>query len=78
MPLCEYYRDGNDHDSIQYTIDEAGKAAGRLFKEVLLDDLRTFETREDYTQGRIAGQVCRAATLYRENKCVQRCADAGG
>lgn len=51
MLLYEYYRDGrNDHNSIQYAIDEAGKAAGRLLKELLLEDSRTFETREGFTR----------------------------
>jgi len=51
MPLYEYYRDGNDDaDSVQYAIDEAGKAAGRLLKEVLQKDKRTFETRDGFTK----------------------------
>lgn len=51
MPLYEYYRDGRDDAaSVQYAIEEAGKAAGRLLKEVLVIDKRTFDTRDGFTR----------------------------
>lgn len=51
MALFEYYRDGReDAESIQYAIEEAGKAAGRLLKEILIKDKRTFDTCKRYTR----------------------------
>ena len=49
MPLYTYYLNGdnNNHD---YAVEEAGKAAGGLLKEVLIKDKRTFETEEGYTR----------------------------
>ena len=49
LALFEHYRAGReDQDSIQYAIEEAGKATGRLLKEVLINDKRTFETQSGY------------------------------
>lgn len=48
LPLYTYYLDGND-DNHDYAVVEAGKAAGRLLKEVLINDKRTFETEKGYT-----------------------------
>lgn len=51
LALFEHYRAGReDQDSIQYAIEEAGKAAGRLLKEVLINDKRTFETQSGYAR----------------------------
>ena len=49
MPLYTYYLNGdnNNHD---YAVEEAGKAAGRLLKEVLIRDKRIFATEEGYTR----------------------------
>ena len=49
MPLYTYYLNGNE-DNHDYAVEEAGKAAGRLLKEVLINDKRTFETEEGYTR----------------------------
>ena len=49
MPLYTYYLNG-DEDNHDYAVEEAGKAAGRLFKEELINDKRTFETEEGYTR----------------------------
>lgn len=51
-PLCrlyEYYLAGDDTMN-EYAIEEAGKAAGRLLKKVLIEDKRIFKTREGYTR----------------------------
>lgn len=51
IDLYEFYLGGRtDAASNQYAIEEAGKAAGRLLKGVLVDDKRTFETREGFTR----------------------------
>ena len=51
IDLFEYYLDGrNDDASIRYAVEEAGKAAGRLLKGILIEDKRTFETREGFTR----------------------------
>ena len=47
--LYDYYLDG-DEDNNDYAVEEAGKAAGRLLKSVIVDDMRIFETREGYTR----------------------------
>lgn len=47
--LYEYYLGGDDHNNA-YAIEEAGKAAGRLLKKVLVEDRRQFNTREGYTR----------------------------
>ncbi len=48
MPLFEhFYQENADSD---YAITEAGKAVGRLLLGVLIDDRRTFETRDGYTR----------------------------
>ena len=49
MPLYTYYLNG-DEDNHDYAVEEAGKAAGRLLKEVLMHDKRTFTTQEGYTR----------------------------
>lgn len=49
MDLFMYYR-GGDEVYNQYAVEEAGKAAGRLLKDVLVNDKRTFETREGYAR----------------------------
>lgn len=49
MPLYDYYLNGNE-DNHDYAVEEAGKAAGRLLKEVLINGKRTFETEEGYTR----------------------------
>ena len=49
LPLYNYYLDGNN-DNHDYAVEEAGKVAGRLLKEVLINDKRTFETKEGYTR----------------------------
>ena len=49
MPLYTYYLNGNE-DNHDYAVEEAGKAAGRLLKEVLINDKRTFATEEGYTR----------------------------
>lgn len=49
MQLYSYYLNG-DEDNRDYAVDEAGKAAGRLLKEVLINDKRTFETEDGYTR----------------------------
>ena len=49
MPLYDYYLKGNE-DNHDYAVEEAGKAAGRLLKEVLINDKRTFETEGGYTR----------------------------
>lgn len=47
MALYEYYKKINP-DNYAKAQDEAGKAAGWLLKQVLLEDRRTFETRKGY------------------------------
>lgn len=47
--LYEYYLAG-DNSMNEYAIEEAGKAAGRLLKKVLIEDKRIFNTREGYTR----------------------------
>ena len=49
MPLYTYYLNG-DEDNHDYAVEEAGKAAGRLLKEVLIHDKRTFATEKGYTR----------------------------
>lgn len=50
MDLYTYYK-GNDDNNIEYAVEEAGKAAGRLLKQALEEDSkRTYETREGYTR----------------------------
>lgn len=49
IPLYDYYLNG-DEDNHDYAVEEAGKVAGRLLKEVLINDKRTFETKEGYTR----------------------------
>ena len=49
IPLYDYYLNGNE-DNHDYAVEEAGKAAGRLLKEVLINDKQTFETEEGYTR----------------------------
>ena len=44
-----YYLNGNE-DNHDYAVEEAGKAAGRLLKEVLINDKRTFKTEEGNTR----------------------------
>ena len=48
MQLYTYYLNGNEENH-DYAVEEAGKAAGRLLKEVLMHDKRTFATKEGYT-----------------------------
>ena len=49
MQLYTYFLNG-DEDNHNYAVEEAGKAAGRLLKEVLINDKRTFETEDGYTR----------------------------
>ena len=49
IQLYDYYLEG-DEENHDYAVEEAGKAAGRLLKEVLINDKRTFETEEGYTR----------------------------
>lgn len=49
MALYEYYLDGID-DNHDYAVEEAGKAAGRLLYQLLLDDKREFRTWKEYTR----------------------------
>ena len=49
MALYEHYLDGND-DNHDYAVEEAGKAAGRLLYQLLLDDKREFRTWKEYTR----------------------------
>lgn len=46
MALYEYYKKINPEGN--YAQEEAGKAAGWLLKQVLLEDRRTFETRKGF------------------------------
>ena len=46
--LYDYYF-SSSQDS-EYAIQEAGKATGRLLLGVLIEDRRTFETRDKYTK----------------------------
>ena len=39
----------HNYDNHDYAVEEADKAAGRLLKEVLINDKRTFKTEEGYT-----------------------------
>ena len=48
-PLFLYYLN-EDETHPEYAVEEAGKAAGRLLKGMLMDDKRTFETRKVYTR----------------------------
>lgn len=47
MDLYEHYKKNSDSDYAHY---EAGKAAGRILKQLLLDEKRTFETRKNFTR----------------------------
>ena len=49
MDLYLYYLDGRE-DNQEYAFIEAGKAAGRLLKEVLCKDKRVFETQKYFTR----------------------------
>ena len=49
IQLYDYYLNG-DEDNQDYAVEEAGKAAGRLLKEVLINDKRTFATEKGYTR----------------------------
>lgn len=49
MALYEYYLNVND-DNHDYAVEEAGKAAGRLLYQLLLDDKREFRTWKEYTR----------------------------
>ena len=49
IQLYDYYLEG-DEENHDYAVLEAGKAAGRLLKEVLINDKRTFATEKDYTR----------------------------
>ena len=49
IQLYDYYLNGNE-DNHDYAVVEAGKAAGRLLKEVLINDKRTFATQAGYTR----------------------------
>ena len=40
----------HNYDCHDYAVEEAGKAAGRLLKEVLINDKRTFESEERFTR----------------------------
>lgn len=47
-PLFTYYQQFGDDD---YAVTQAGRAAGRLLKRVLIEDeKRTYETRQRYTR----------------------------
>ena len=47
-PLFTYYQQFGDDD---YAVTQAGRAAGRLLKRVLIEDeKRTYETRQGYTR----------------------------
>ena len=47
--LYTHYLEGNI-DNHDYAVEEAGKAAGRLLKQVLINDKRIFDTQEGYTR----------------------------
>lgn len=47
--LYTYYLGGNIDNHV-YAVTDAGKAAGRLLKEVLINDRRTFDTEDGYTR----------------------------
>ena len=47
--LFTYYL-GGDNNNHDYAVEEAGKAAGRLLKKVLVEDKRVFETEEGYAR----------------------------
>lgn len=47
MPLYEHYL---NMGSQEYAVDQAGKAAGRLLKKILIEDKRTFQTRENFSR----------------------------
>lgn len=49
MYLFRYYYDGDEANG-DYAIEEAGKAAGRILKKILIQDKREFETREGFTR----------------------------
>ena len=49
IQLYDYYLNGNEENH-DYAVEEAGKAAGRLLKEVLINDKRTFATEKGYTR----------------------------
>ena len=50
MRLYEYYMEQSDGDS-DYSVRQAGRAAGHLLKRVLIEDSkRTYETRQGYTR----------------------------
>lgn len=48
MDLYLYYL-GNDDSNHDYAVLEAGKAVGRLLKGILVDDSRTFDMKDEYT-----------------------------
>ena len=45
LTLYDYYLNGKE-DNHDYAVEEAGKAAGRLLKEVLIHDKRTSQPRK--------------------------------
>lgn len=47
--LYKYYLE-DDESKNEYALSEAGKAVGRLLKGILVEDKRTFESREGYTR----------------------------
>ena len=48
-PVPLTLRNGNEENH-DHAVEEAGKAAGRLLKEVLINDKRTFATEKGYTR----------------------------
>lgn len=49
IALYEYYLDENEASNA-YAVEEAGKAAGRLLKGILVEDKRIFETRDGFAR----------------------------
>lgn len=50
MPLYDYYMAQSD-DNWEYSVKQAGRAAGNLLKRVLIEDTkRTYETRQGFTR----------------------------
>lgn len=50
MPLYKYYMSQSD-DNCEYSVRQAGRAAGHLLKRVLVEDTkRTYETRQGFTR----------------------------
>lgn len=50
MRLYEYYMEQSDEDE-EYSVKQAGRAAGHLLKRVLIEDKkRIYETRQRYTR----------------------------